>query len=303
MYKIPDAIFETIRTHFSDCNTKLAHSLSQFPGIREEALDAGFIAYFQTRPGPFQVMTNWTIRYEAHYIGGARHYGVWEVADIGLMVIFRRNGKIVRSKLAFIQSKKLYPKNVRLIQRDPYHRQGMGRLLETDEEHQEVVKRKEIVFDEQSKYKAFRKNSEQQVAMSSFQERFDINMYYLFYNPLTVPHQIITPIEAEIPALENVIGCRILTKDYLDEALSNYQSNYQPSYGDIKYLLPKPFTDDSHLGGWRLEYFVSDLVLGCKEGFIDDSPNFKTLMHLLEAKSSPISAAISITIDYEDKPG
>jgi len=300
MYEIPKEIFAFVNTHFSDCNNEIAHTLSTFPGIREEALDSNFIAYFQKRPGPFKITSSWNIRYEAHFIGGGNHFDTWEVADIGLMVIFRRKGKIVRSKMAFLQSKKLYPANIRLVQRDPLNRMGMGRLLETDEEHAELITRKNVSFNELSKYKAFKKDSQQQIAMSAFQNRFQINMYYLFYNPLCIPHSIVSSLEVEIDMTDNIVGCRVLTKNHLDEALSIHPSSYRPSYGDIKYMLPKPFMDDKHIGGWRLEYFVADLILGCKEGLIDDSPNFETLLALLRQKSSPIAGAISITIDLEE---
>ncbi len=183
MYDIPQQIFDFVRTHFASCNYELSLSLSSFPGIHEEALDGNFIGYFLKKPGPFKIGQNWNIRFEAHFIGGGRHYFTWEVADIGLMVIFRRKGKIVRSKLVFLQSKKLYASNIRLTPKDPFDRVGMGRLLETEEEHAELVTKKTISFDERSKYKAFKKDSDQQHAMSSFQTRFGVNMYYLFYNP------------------------------------------------------------------------------------------------------------------------
>jgi hypothetical protein len=300
MYDIPNEVFDFIRTHLANCNNQLSHSLSMFPGIREESLDNNFIAYFSKSPGPFRINPNWNIRFEAHFIGGGRHYYTWEVADIGLMVIFRQKGKIIRSKMAFLQSKKLYASNINVIERDPHNRMGMGRLLETEHEHAELVTLKTILFDEKSKYKAFKKDSEQQHAMSSFQDRFGISMYYLFYNPLIIPHTIISPLEHEIEMTANTAGCRVMTKNYLDEALKIHPKNYRPSYGDIKYMLPGQFMDKEHTGGWRLEYFVADLLMGCKEGLIDDSPNFETLLELLRQKSSPISAALSITIDLEE---
>jgi hypothetical protein len=58
------------------------------------------------------------------------------------------------------------------------------------------------------------------------------------------------------------------------------------------------FTDE-HDAGWRLEYFINDLLIGCKEGLIDDSPNFETMVNLLRQKSSPISSALSLTFDVE----
>jgi hypothetical protein len=300
MYKLPQKVIDYIKNHFAGCNNQLSKSLSMFPGIREESLDNNFIAYFSNIGGPVKVDPNWTVRFEAHFIGGGRHYYTWEVADIGLMVIFRKNSKIIRSKMVFLQSKKLYADNVKPPQRDPYGRMGMGRLLDMDDEHLEIVRTKTLTFKETSKYKAFKKDNEQQEAMSSFQRRFEIKMYYLFYNPMIIPHTIISPLEGNVEIPENKIGCRVMTKDFLDEALKIHPKNHIPSYGDIKYMLTGEFMNDEHAGGWRFEYFVVDLLIGCKEGLIDDSPNFRTLQELLSQKSSPISAALSITVDFEE---
>jgi len=299
MYQLPEEVIGFVRNHFSNCNDQLAHSLSLFPGIREESLDNNFIAYFSKIGGPVKVNPNWNVRFEAHFIGGGRHYHTWEVADIGLMVVFRKKGKIIRSKMAFLQSKKLYADNVKFPERDPYGRMGMGRLLDTDSEHRYKAKTKILKFEEKSKYKAFKKDSEQQNAMSSFQKHFGIKMYYLFYNPFVIPHIIQSPLEGEIGLTENKVGCRIMTKDVLDEALKIHSKNHTPSYGDIKYMLEGEFMDEEHAGGWRFEYFIADLLLRCKEGLIDDSPNFETLQELLHQKSNPISAALSITIDND----
>lgn len=300
MYKVPENIIDYVKAHFANCNNQLAQSLTMFPGIREESLDNNFIAYFAKIGGPVKVDPNWTVRFEAHFIGGGRHYYTWEVADIGLIVIFRKNGKIIRSKMAFLQSKKLYADNVKLPQKDLYRRMGMGRLLDTDEEHIEIVKRKTLEFQEKSKYKAFKKESEQQDAMTAFQTRFQINMYYLFYNPLVIPHKIVSPFEGELEEIENNVSCRVMTKDFLDDALKIHPKNHMPSYGDIKYMLTGEFMNQEHTGGWRFEYFLADLIFGCKEGLIDDSPNFNTLQELLYQKTSPISAALSITVDLKE---
>lgn len=300
MYILSQAVLDYVKDHFASCNNQLSRSLSLFPGIREESLDNSLIAYFSNIGGPVRVDPNWTIRFEAHFIGGGRHIYTWEVADIGLMIIFRQKGKIIRSKMAFLQSKKLYADNSILPLQDPYGRMGMGKLLDTEEEHQELVRIKKLTYKESSKYKAFKKDNNQQKAMSSFQGRFGINLYYLFYNPMTIPHSIISPLE-EIPQLdENKVGCRVTSKDFLDEALEIHPRNYIPSYGDIKYMLKGQFLSDEHMAGWRFEYFIVDLLMSCKEGLIDDSPNFKTLQELLYQKSNPISAALSITVDLEE---
>ena len=300
MYQIPESIKKWVKEQFENCNSQLAYDLSIFPGIREESLDNNFISYFSRIPGPFKFVSNWTIRIDAHFIGGGKHYYNWEVADIGLMLIFRRNGQIIRSKMAFLQSKKLYPASVKFVSQDPYMRMGMGRLLVTESEHQEIVKPKLAKFEERSKYKAFKKDSEQQKAMSSFQEKFQIHMYYLFYNPLVIPYEIESPLRDRPDMAENRVGCRVIKKDVLDEALKIHDSKYTPSYGDLKYMLQGDHLDDSHEGGWRLEYFIADLMLECKEGLIDDSPNFETLYEIMSRKSSPIAASLAITFDLTE---
>ena len=116
MYQIPLEIKEFLRKHFANCNQQLAHDLSLFPGIREESLDNNFISYFSRIPGPIKFDPNWTLRIDAHFIGGTSQFDTWEVADIGLMIIFRKNGKIIRSKMVFLQSKKLYGDLVKTCQ-------------------------------------------------------------------------------------------------------------------------------------------------------------------------------------------
>lgn len=123
--------------------------------------------------GAIKFDSNWTLRLDAHFIGGGRHYRTWEVADIGLMVIFRRNGKIIRSKLTFLQSKKLFASPLQLTSYDPYHRRGMGRLLVTDDEHLDLVKPRLLKYSELSRYKAFKVRSEQEKAMTDFSTEYN----------------------------------------------------------------------------------------------------------------------------------
>jgi hypothetical protein len=50
--------------------------------------------------------------------------------------------------------------------------------------------------------------------------------------------------------------------------------------------------------GWRLERFVADEVLRCRQGTIFDDSSDPNLYGLLYRRSAPISAAIAITIDF-----
>ena len=257
-----------------------------------------FVSYFSRHQHPIKLVSNWVVRIDAHFIGGGRHFSTWEVADIAIMIIFRKLGKVLRSKIVLIQSKKLYADPIHHKEEDPRTRRlGLGRLLVSDEEHQEIIAKKQLLFNDTSKYGAFKKGSEQQNAMRHFQQRFSTPMFYLFYNPWDIPHAVTMPLEEQLQFTNNKIGMRVVPKDYLDSALSGYKEGYSPSFKDIRDRLLGEFTREEFSGGWRLEYFVSNLMLDCKQGLIDDSPNFEHLVDLMRQKRRPMSAAISITFD------
>lgn len=296
--EIPEDVKKYVKRHFAKCNKGVAEDLSLFPAIHEESLDMNLIGYWSKFQGPVKLNSGWTVRVDAHFIGGGRHFGTWEVADLGIMLVFRRKGKVVRSKMAFLQSKKFYANSLLFKKDNPYIRRfGMGRLLVTEDEHKEIITPRILHFSEASKYNALEKDNEQQQAMKSFQERFGMKMYYLLYNPLAIPHSIKMPVETQPKLGKNKIGCRIIPKDFLDEALATYPSKHKPSFGDIKYMLSGEFLDKRHDAGWRLEYFIVDLMMACKEGIVDDSPNFDTMVRFMNDKRAPMSSSLSITFD------
>ena len=257
-----------------------------------------FISYFSRHQIPFKLPSKWTVRMDAHFIGGGRHFGTWEVADIGLMIVFRRQGKVVRSKIVLLQSKKLYAGPLKYQEENPYIRRfGLGRLLVTEDEHAELIEPKILAFKQTSKYQAFKKEDEQQQAMESFEKRFGTKMHYMFYNPLAIPHSIKMPLEHYPGMRTNEIGCRIVPKDALDSALSDKRNGYSTSYKDLRDNLTGDFSSSNATGGWRLESFVGDLMLDCKEGLIDDTPNFQHMVGLMQQKQRPMSSALSITFD------
>ncbi len=82
---------------------------------------------------------------------------------------------------------------------DPYHRQGMGRLLVTEDEHSDLVKPKLLKYSATSRFKAMQFGSKQQHAMREFSTRYGIAIHYLLYNPFIIPWQIQTPVE-QVPS-------------------------------------------------------------------------------------------------------
>lgn len=297
--EIPDDVTEHVKRLFATCNDSVTSDISTFPAIYEEALDSSLVAHFSRNQMPVKLPSDWIVRISAHFIGGGRHYGTWEVADIGLMMVFRSKGKVFRSKLVFLQSKKLYANTLIYREDHPYVRRfGLGRMLVTDEEHHELIEDKLLAFKTNSRYKAFKKNNEQQEAMGYFERRWDMDLHYLFYNPCEIPWAVKMPSESPLEIKSNAIGCRIVKKKDLDRALDSFPENYSPSYADLE----KKVCSDSEVSttaGWRIEDFVADLMLQCKEGIIDDSPNYESLTVIMNQRGRPISAAVSITFDVD----
>jgi hypothetical protein len=297
---LPEEVLAFLVELLADCNRRIAFQLSVFPNAHEEALDLLLISHFASMQGVVKFGEHWTLRIDAHYIGGGRHYRTWEVADIGLLAIFRTNGRIVRSKIAFLQSKKLYASPIKFREQDPLYRTGMGRLLVTDEEHQELVEPKLLTYSTKSKYKALKAKDEQQDAMKHFSDLHGVKLQYLLYNPSVIPWSIKTPVE-QLPTIsENEVGCRVVPSAVVNSTLQNKAAAYSPSYLEITNAFEREVPGNtSGGGGWRLEHFVTSLFLNGDEATVDDSPNFGLVTRLLSQKTSPIASSLSITFDYK----
>jgi hypothetical protein len=75
-----------------------------------------------------------------------------------------------------------------------------------------------------------------------------------------------------------------------------------PSYQEVATKLPKPFSKGDLIGGWRLESYIVDSLLACKDGLVDDTPRLEHISHIFSQKSMPIHAAILITLDMPTAP-
>lgn len=297
---LPDDVKLTLNRIFSDCNRAVSRQISIFPNTHEETLDQLLVTHLAQMQGPIKFDSGWIMRFDAHFIGGGRHYRTWEVADIGLMVVFRKKGKIVRSKLVFLQSKRLYASTLKFKPIDPYYRMGMGRLLVTDEEHQELIEKKTITFSSDCRYKAIKTGDDQYDAMEHFSRAHDIEIFYLFYNPVEIPWSVESPVEIIPEITENNVGCRVVPRDLLDSGLDKKGQNYSPTFSEVTSIVAGQLEGNDSTSGWRLEHFVNELFIACKKGKIDDSPNFQLLLNLMNQKSSPISSAISISFDLDE---
>lgn len=106
--ELPDDVVDWVRHVFRECNEQTSALMTRIPNVHEGSLDHAFIYQFSRFSAPHRVPSDWLVTIENHFLGGRRHFGGWEIADIGLLVFFRKAGKVLRSKVGLLQSKRLY---------------------------------------------------------------------------------------------------------------------------------------------------------------------------------------------------
>jgi hypothetical protein len=222
-----------------------------------------------------------------------RHWNFWEVADIGILVFFRQRGRIEKSKVALLQSKRLYPSTNTVREDDIVDFQtGFARLADPELLKQAVAVQAEFRFSEQCKYGALEGESDQIKAITEYQNAEKIPVYYQFYNPWAVPFvQRIPLTRYGRPAGDLELGTRIIPSAQIHHLLGQHAARHKPSLAEIKAI------------GWNGEYgcpleiFVTDFLLGCKEGAVFQNIGEERIQNLFYRRSGPISAAIAVWIE------
>lgn len=218
-----------------------------------------------------------------------------------MLVIFRRRGKSLTTKIALLQSKRLYPEEIESQVEDLKldYEIGFGRLLESDSEYRSLVKPRIFHFTTESRYRALEYKGEQYNAILKYVDETGIAVHYLLYNPLALPWEAQLPIagESQPAATQETVGCRVIAAKTMDAKLlsASLTKSDNPSFGHVAGRNPRRLNADC----WRLENFVADRVLGCNDGYLAGTNPFQDegLFRVFNRRSGPISAAISITID------
>ena len=299
-FVIPEVVIDWIRDVFAKVNQRSSSTLSRIPTTWETVLDHSLIGHLAEFAAPFRFPSNWVVNLDTHFIGGGRYWGSWEIADIGILIVFRQKGQILGTKLALLQSKRLYPdevENATDIHPIDY-RVGFGRLLASDSEYRSTVKARTFHFSTDSKYRALEYAGDQYAAVLKYTASYGIPVHYNLYHPLTVPWTTELPAAADgqtaLPDL--AVGCRVINAAALETKLerTGIAKAQHPSFEQIAGG-PDPWDLDF----WTLHHFVADLVIGCKEGYIAgaDPTKDEGLFRVFNLRSGPISAAISINID------
>jgi hypothetical protein len=293
--RVPEAAIRWIRNVFLSTNNQVAATLSRIPTHHEPELDMQLIAALNQVPAVAGI-EGWTVYIQTHFLGGRRHFYNWEVADIGLLIIFRDRGRVLRIKVGLLQSKRLYPREVnQLPDYKNRTRIGFATLLEDPEAFRQLAAGRTFTFEPNSEYLAIDNKGEQQRRLTAYQKMSKIPVYYLLYNPVDIPWSATVPTVTLMPLPKNRIGCRVVPVNTLISALDEQSEGYHPKFSDM-FKLGEPFRKE-HISGWSLEYFVTDLMICGQQGHIASDETDHVLEQLFYNRSGPISAAIAVTIE------
>jgi len=296
MFDFPEDVRAYVQNIFGGANAYSSTYLTQVPNAHEPALDIALVSYIARHSRPVHLPSDWVVKLDTHFLGSGHHWRQWEIADIGLLLMFRRRGELLRTKVALLQSKRLYPNEQKRGDEADYV--GFGRLHESDEAFLASLAPLNFTFKPESRYKALSIESGQYSAITDYEMLSQIPVYYFFYNPTHIPVTIELPCTTpDAPADDIKVGCRVLPAQVFRDDVAPKLEGLTPSYADLCLAQSKPFDDADNTAGWRLDDFVVNRFMGCQTGYRVDTKTDTTLANLFGGRSAPISAAISINID------
>ena len=298
---LPREAVETIRAIFLNANRTATRTLSVAPNTWETSLDMAVIAALNRYSAPMMPVRDCLITVQTHFLGGRPQYHRWEIADIGLLVMYRVKGKLVRTKLVLLQSKRLYPIEVSNVQEDEQHhyRAGFSRLYREHEDYQADIQPHTFTWDWGSKYRAIKKGDQQETAIKNYETENNIPVFYLLYHPFRMGWNVSVPIWGPPRKYAYKLGTRVVSSDEMREACSMLDQEQSPSAESLRRVRQRSSNADDLLGR-RFEDFIADRVLGCHEGHIVDDPQDLSLERVFFNRSAPIAAAIAITVDLPE---
>lgn len=292
----PPQVIDYIRRVFGQANKRVSEKISRVPNCSEPSLDLTLIEYLTQFTAPRVVAPGWAVKMDVHFLGGLRHFHSWEIADIGLLVFAKHGALVVAQKVALLQSKRLYPTNHAVVEESRFDYQvGFANLVPGGPSTSPLSLPHQFNFGADSKYGALLIGDDQYQAIEAYESARDMPVHYLLYNPWKVPasYQIPHSGSWSLGSKSNG-GARVISSSSLRQAMSSRSPGYKPSFQDVSGLCGR---GAAHSSGWRLEHFVANLVLKCKQGRSFTSITEDQIDALFYRRSGPIAAALAITIE------
>ena len=226
-------------------------------------------------------------------------WGAWEIADIAVCVILRERGKLAVRKVALLQTKRLYSREIPVAEMERVdYLIGIGRIIDTTDPQFPLSQQRAFAFDDQCIYGAINTSGKQWSASSTTKALRTFLSTTGCTTQCCFPMRTSTPYRLAIrPPARMTWACARLSVD-VHEALEPMTEGRSPTVRDLRLTVPLD-DDPMSIHGWRLERFIADEgVLRCRQGCLFGQSDDPRLNQLLYARSGPISAAIAITIDF-----
>jgi hypothetical protein len=286
---IPKDAIEHFRTAFAEANRVSTERIGTVPNIRETTLDDTLVDALIPFSPPKLLKSGAVVEMDIHNIGGLRRLHKWETADIAIIVFIYRRKRMIAQKIGMLQTKRLFPKNNDVVDDDPEgFRYGMNAFLNRDARSPLAVLNREFVFDQSCIYGSLSAGSDQVGTINQLNQRLGESIFYMFYNPSTVPMTVRYPVGSKRSVSNVKLGCRVVSSPEVHSVLDGIKKGESPTL--------KAITDGGAASNWRLEEWVADHLLVCKVGQrFDESMHDKVNM-LLERRTGPIGAAIAVSI-------
>jgi hypothetical protein len=268
--------------------------LERQPNVHEESLDMAFIHAVGASAGPHRTQSLAVVDIDIHFVGGGWHHERWEVADIGVLVTFRRLNEVLRRKVVLLQSKRLYPREAEFQEAHGLARPGgFGYFVRPKETWGEQTRL--FRFDSDCRYRALQIGDSQWAAIQEYEARYGIPVHYCFYHPGSIPFQVTVPIQWPLDAAEPAaVATRVMSATIVRASTTEFARNYAPSLADL--------AEGADAPGVRLPSFIADQVLACNEGYVPTG-DFLTdagVNRIFNQRAGPISSAIAIDIELPE---
>jgi hypothetical protein len=260
--QLPEDAIEFVRGAFAEANRKAALLLSRQPSIHEEGLDFHLISA-RDEIGPRLLPgSGAAVEIQTHWLGGRRHFGSWEIADIALVIVVRRSGTLVARKVALLQSKRLYSREIPVSELDRAdYEVGIGRLIDRVERLVPLSTQRAFSFSNACVYGAMTAGSPQVERIECYMRERGIPVYYTLYNPGRMPTSGMVPRLVEEPEEDSVqLGCRVLSAEEAHAALAVLPVGRPPAFAELIAPSREAGDDPYAAHGWRLGVRSRDVV-------------------------------------------
>lgn len=282
-----------IRDVFEQADRHASSRLTTMPTSHEEWLDFALIDAVSTARGPHRTTSGTVVDVQIHFVGSGWHHERWEIADIGFIINFRTPTEILRTKVALLQSKRIYPIEQEFTEmHGTVYENGFMSLMRPTPQ---VLEDRSFRVEGNSRYKALQIGDPQWSRIIEFEDRHHLPVYYCLYHPLKVPSTATIPAIAEI-APENEdpqVGVRIIAAKALRALVSALPYGHTPSYDQVR--------SGTGVPGTSLSDFVAEKLLGCTEGYVVEGDEWESndgLRAVFNRRTGPIAAAIRIDIVF-----